>query len=285
MLRARSHRAGREAGYTLVEVAVAMLAGAVVMIALFTIQDVVLHQTSRAFSKVDATQRVRTALEGLENQLHSGCVTDNMTPVQGGSTGTLLMFATQYGSGATLTPVEDAVTFNAAAGTLTESAYAETGETTGTNGIPIYTFSSTPIAGSTHTVLTDVSQTGTTPVFQYFAYQEPLNSSGQPYTDSAGDPYMMLLDGTSDVPNTSIIPTPQPLSTSPSLSTTNAQTAAEVMITITVGPSVPTPPGSLSSGINSNLSDAKDSFSDGVVLRLTPAANHAGDGNVFLPCQ
>lgn len=265
-----------EQGFSLIELLVTIAAGIAVMLALFTIQDVTLRQASRAFSKVDATQHARAALEGLENELHSGCLVDNITPIQTGSTSTTLLFASQYGAGPTLIPVEHKIVFSSSAATLTDTVYAETGQTTGANGVPLYTFAATPT--SSRTILTDVQQTGTTDVFQYFAYQEPMRSPGVPYTDSAGDPYMMLLDGTSAVPGGATIPASQPLPDSPSLSTPNAQTTAEVMITLTVGPAGGSP-------VNTTLPDAFDSFSDGVVLRLTPAANHAGNGNVFLPCQ
>ena len=265
-----------EGGFSLMELLVAMLAGIVVVLAVFTIQDVVLRQTSREFSQVDATQHVREALENLENELHSACLTDNVTPIQGGSTTTTLLFVSQFGPAATLTPVEHQIAFSSTAQTLVEKTFAETGVTTSSSGLPVYTFSTTP--STTRTLLTNVKQSGTTPVFQYFAYQQPLNGSGQPYTDSAGDPYMMLLDGTGDVPGTGIIPPAQPLNATPSLAVSDAQNTSEVMVTISAGPSGGT-------GENTNLSDARDTVSDGVVLRLTPAANHAGDGNVFLPCQ
>ena len=38
-----------------------------------------------------------------------------------------------------------------------------------------------------------------------------MSTARPPYTDSSGDPYEMLLDGTSEVPGTSTIPTAQPL--------------------------------------------------------------------------
>jgi hypothetical protein len=88
----------------------------------------------------------------------------------------------------------------------------------------------------------------------------------------------MLLDGTSEIPGTSTIPAASPLSVSPSLSSTDAENAAEVMVSLSTGPAG-------GSGENTGLSDAQAAMSDGVVLRLTPAPNHAGDGNVFLPCQ
>ncbi len=265
-----------EQGFSLIELLVAILAGIVVLIALFNLQIVTLHQTTRVFTKVDATQHARVAIEDLENELHSACITDNVTPIQAGSTGSTLLFVSQEGNGTTLTPVEHQIAFNSSTQTLTDTTYAETGQTTNSSGVPVYTFSGTP--STTRTLLTNVQQSGSTPVFQYYAYQVPTNSSGTPYTDASGNDYEMLLDGTSEVPGTSIIPTPQPLSVIPSLSSANAAVAAEVVTTVTVGASGTT-------GENSNDSDSSDTVSDGVVLRLTPAANHAGDGNVFLPCQ
>lgn len=262
---------GGEAGYTLIELLVVLVMGVVVVSALFTIVDVTLHQTNRTFSKLDATQRARTSFETVENELHSACLADQIQPIQSGSSPTTLVFVSQYGNGANPTAVEHTITFNAAAQTLTDSSYAATGGTS-----PSWTFSST--ATSTRTLLTNVSQSGTTPVFQYFAYQQPLNSSGNPYTDGQGYPYMMLLDGTSSVPGTSVIPAAQPLAATPTLSTTNAQSAAEVQITLSVGPAG-------GSGENTNLAAARVSVTDGVVLRLTPAANHAGEGASFVPCQ
>jgi Tfp pilus assembly protein PilW len=265
-----------EEGVSLIELLVSILAGMIVIIALFNLQIITLHQTTRVFTRVDATQHARVAIESLENELHSACVADNVTPVQAGSTGASLLFISQAGNGATLTPVEHRVAFSSSAATITDAQYAETGMTTNSSGVPVYTFSSTP--SSTRTLLTSVTQSGSTPVFQYYAYQEPLMSNGSPYADASGNPYEMLLDGTSEVPGTTTIPTPQPLSTSPSLSSTDASNTAEVVTTVSVGASGTT-------GENTSLSDATDTVSDGVVLRLTPAANHAGDGNVFLPCQ
>jgi Tfp pilus assembly protein PilW len=271
-----------EEGVSLIELLVAILAGMIVIIALFNLQIVTLHQTSRVFTKVDATQHARVAIEDLENELHSACIVDNVTPIQSGSSATSLQFVSQEGNGATLTPVEHVISYSSSAQTLTDATYAETGETTNAQGQPVYTFAST--ASTSRVLLANVSQSGTTPIFQYFEYQIPTNSSGQPYTDASGDDYEMLLDGTSEVPGTTTIPTASPLTDSPSLGGTNAANTAEVVTTVTVGP-YQNGTTSVASGENNNLSDANDTVSDGVVLRLTPAPNHTGDGNVFLPCQ
>jgi Tfp pilus assembly protein PilV len=265
-----------ESGFTLIEMLVTILMGIVILSALVTIMVTTLDQTTRYFSKIDATQHARVGVEQIENELHSACVTDNVTPVLTGSTGTTLQFVSQYGTAASLTPVEHVISWNSSTGALTDTTYAETGVTINSSGVPIYTFSTTP--SNTRTVLTNVTETGTTPIFEYFKYQVPTNSSNQPYTAPDGNDYEMLIDGTNAIPGTSTVPAAQPLTTP--LASSDAALTAEVMINMTVGPSGGT-------GENTHLTpgDAADAVSDGVVLRLTPAANEAGNGAVFLPCQ
>jgi Tfp pilus assembly protein PilW len=258
-----------EAGFTLIELLVAMIAGIAVLGALFTIVDVTFHQTTRTFSRVDATQAARTTLETIEGELHSACVVSGVTPIQAQSSAANLVFLTAYGNAASPTAVEHQITFSSATGTLIDSTYAATG-----GNSPNWTFSTT--ASTTRTLLSNVAQSASTPIFQYFDYEQPTNSSGVAYTDSGGNTYMMLLDGTSAVPGTSTIPTADPLSTP--LSTGDAQTAAEVLITLVAKPSG-------GSNEQTNLTDAADTVTDSVVLRLTPAANHVASGATFGPCQ
>ena len=107
--------------------------------------------------------------------------------------------------------------------------------------------------------------------FAYYAYQQVS------FTDAAGNPYVMLLDGTQAVPGTTTIPAAAPLALP--LSVTDAQKAAEVTIDFTVGPAG----GSRRDHRRVGASDA--TVSDSAILRLSPAANHAGDGATFVPCQ
>lgn len=262
-----------ERGFTLVEMLAVLVSATVVMGALFTIIDTTLNQTSRSFTKVDATGRARTTIESIENELHSACVASGITPIQSNSSNTSLLFASQYGTASTPTPVEHQITFNAATGTLTDTTYASNG-----GEPPDWTYSTTPT--STTTLLTNVSAQVvggvTTPVFQYYAYQEPKNSQGAVYTDADGNPYMMLLDGTTPVPGTNTIPAASPLTVP--LSTTDAQNASEVVITLVVGASGGT-------GERTGTADANDTVTDSVVLRLTPAGNNADSGTNFSPCQ
>jgi type II secretory pathway pseudopilin PulG len=274
---ARARRASAlrsEHGFTLVELLVVMTAGIVVLGALFTILDVTLRQTTRTFSTVDASQQTRTAIEQVENELHSACLGSQVTPIQAGSTGTSLTFETQYGStagnanAASPTPVEHTITYNA--GTLTDTTTPSTGGTA-----PSWTFGGT---SSTKTLLSNVAlYPGASSVFQYFGYASPMNG-GTPYTDAGGNAYEMLIDGINAVPGTSpaVIPAASPLTTP--LSSTDAGNAAEVLIKLLVKPSGGT-------DVNTTLSAAAASVVDQIVLRLTPPDNHAGSGSTFNPCQ
>jgi prepilin-type N-terminal cleavage/methylation domain-containing protein len=148
-------------GFTLVELLVAMAAGIVVTSALYTILDVTLHQTTRTFSRVDATQRARTALEAIGSEMRSACVGNGIVPIKIGSTGTAVNFLSQYGSGVSPTPVWHTIAFDSASGKLTDTVYPVNGSAPAwTKGSP---------ATQTKTLLTNVAQSGSTPVFQYFS--------------------------------------------------------------------------------------------------------------------
>jgi hypothetical protein len=278
MLRAtsiRSRRAlGREQGFTLIELLVVMVAGIVVISALFTIVEVTLRQTTRTFSTIDASQHARIGVDQVENELHSACVGTGVTPIQVGSNGTSLIFISQSGStaspanGANPIPVLHTITFNAGLATLTDTTTAVSAGVS-----PNWTFAG---ASSTRTILTNVAPSGATPTFQYFAYAEPFSAPGVPYVDGAGNTYEMLIDGIDAVPGTSTVLAAAPLTVPLVLS--DAQNAAEVLIKFVVGPSG-------GSNQNTNLNAAKATVADQVVLRLTPAANHDGSGASFDPCQ
>lgn len=270
-LRATRSRLKCERGFTLVELLVGMLAGMVVLSALFTIVDVTMHQTTRTFSRVDATQRSRTMLEGLENQLHSACVGSNTTPIQTGSTDTNLIFVSQYGPAASPTPVWHEITYtppsgSAVFGTLTDNAYSVTGSapTWGRGAM---------LAGYPRRVLINVKQqlksdrVTPVPVFQYFAY-EPA------YTDANGSTDMILLDGINQVPGPTSYPNPDPLAVP--LSATDAGSTVEVVLNLVVGPA---------GGSNERTTQSNASVTDALSLRFTPPSNQKAAGASFGPCQ
>jgi prepilin-type N-terminal cleavage/methylation domain-containing protein len=149
-------------GFTLVELVVAMAAGMIVATSLFTILDVSLRSTTRTFSRIDATQRARSAVDRIGNEMHSACVVNSVIPVISGSGSNSLSFWSQYGNGVALTPVKHTVVFDPTAHTLTDSTYTVTG-----GSAPDWTTAATPT--SSETVLTNVDQSGSTPVFKYFS--------------------------------------------------------------------------------------------------------------------
>lgn len=190
-------RLSREGGFTLVELMVVMASGLIVASALFTILDVTLRQTTHTFSRVDATQRARTVLERISNEMHSSCVENDTTPIILGSTASSVSFWNAYGSGVSLTPVKRTITFNSGTSKLTESVYPVVSGTSPSE----WEADTTP--SSTQTLLTNVAQSGTTPVFQYYR----ADASGQ-----------------------------IPLTPSPSLSETQAEQTIEVRMTLVVKP-------------------------------------------------
>jgi prepilin-type N-terminal cleavage/methylation domain-containing protein len=262
------HRVTDERGFTLVELLATMVAGVVVLLALGTIMDVTLRETTRSFTLVDATNRTRPVFEQIENNLHSACFADEEYPLQAGSNANALIFMSSYGNGATPSEVWHEIDYNPPpVSTLTDTTYSTSYSVV--NGIP--TWSRGTQQGSTKTLLTNVAQTGTTPVFQYYAYQTA------PGTDAAGNQYEILPDGTAPVPGTSTTVT-NPLDPGGSLTSTDASSAAEVMITLTVGPGG-------HAYENTNLANVGQSVTDSITFRFTPAANHEGDGASFAPCD
>ncbi|HUO74461.1 MAG TPA: type II secretion system protein [Solirubrobacteraceae bacterium] len=262
-----------EQGFSLVELMVAVAAGIVVMAALFTILQVTLLQTSRTMTKVSATQRARTALETIENELHSACIASQETPIQGGASGSQqsddnnLVFVSQYGAALTPVPIEHKITFDSTSGTLKEYTYSVSG-TNPSNWV----FSSTPTSSAGKVLLTNVQASGTTAAFQYFAYE--------PYTDSNGNTDMMLMDGSSPVPGTAAVPNPDPLTTP--LSVNDASQTAEIILTFKVGGDVAST--EVGSNLNTNLSDTWATVTDSIVLRFVTTPNQLGSNATFGPC-
>jgi Tfp pilus assembly protein PilE len=271
-----------EGGFTLVELLVVIIIAIVTTLALFAFQDLALRQSTRVFAKVDATQEARNVIERVETRLHSACVAEDVTPIQPGSTTTSLNFISKFGSAASVTPELHKI---ALTGTqLNDSTYPVSGGTT-----PNWTFSTT--ASSTVRLLSTVTASPGNAVFKYYKYGQALDSSGNPYVDAAGNPFYILLDGTSTLPSglktsggASV-----PAGTLPANSTAiasaaqaggltaqDAQDTAAVGITFKVGAD-----GSL--GANT-VAASPITVSDTVVLRMTPVPSDNNQG-VPSPCE
>jgi hypothetical protein len=170
-------------GFTLVELLASMAAGLVVLFASFSLIDFSLEATSRVTDRVDAVQQGRTAMERLVQELNSGCLTGEVSPIQGATSPGItpvvntdasdIVFVSGVGDGTTATPTEHVVSFQN--GELTDLSYTNTGGSPPTpTSAATWTFNPSPAAG--FTLLGHVSQVDSnTPMFQYFSYSNPSN--------------------------------------------------------------------------------------------------------------
>jgi type II secretory pathway pseudopilin PulG len=231
-----------EHGFTLVEMLVAMVTGMVVILATLSILDISIGQSSRIAERVDADQRGRLAMEKILLELHSSCVSYGTDVVAPGSKDTVITFASQTGAEAYFTQmVKHEITFNAAAGTLTDAAYVSNnvlraGETTSAWMYP-------NVPTSTTTLLTGVSQTkegeATIPVFRYYKYE-----GGNLSTTPLGIP----------------------------LNKEAAEETAEVTVTFTAAPSF-----TAHQATQGTKTDRAVDLSNSVVLRFDPASAAGGN--------
>jgi len=151
-----------ERGTTLVELLVATGAGIVVLFAITAMMIISLRETARVNTHVDATQRARTVLNKVIEELHSACIAPQIAPVGEESTGTKLVFIHQTGSAVAPTPVKSVVTLTG--GTISQSNYPSTG-----GEAPNWTYSGS--ASSTEQMMTNVSPTPpSTSIFNYYSY-------------------------------------------------------------------------------------------------------------------
>ena len=185
-------------------------------------------------------------MELIETRLRSSCVAEDVTPILAGSTDSSILFVSKFGSAASLTPEKHVISFDGSTGMLTDTTYPATGGTP-----PNWTFSST--ASTTRKLLDHVTTVGSTPVFRYYKYGIAADSAGGQYLDAAGNPFMVLLDGTATLPTgvTTATGEPVPANTIPfnsaadrsrlpataptGLSTADAKLASAVTITMRVG--------------------------------------------------
>ena len=147
-----------EAGFTLVELLVAMGIGLVVVTGAFTLIGAAFPLASKTQERVDATQRGRVALDQMLTQLRSQvCIDSNQPPMYDAKDAAVTFHASLGNENST--PQRRTLTF--AGGAVTEQVV----QATGTN--PVWSFTGTP---TTRIVANGLAQQGTTPVFRYYAY-------------------------------------------------------------------------------------------------------------------
>lgn len=154
-----------ERGTTLMELTVGMAAGAVVFLALTSLIIGSMHGTARVSARIDAAQRARIVLTRLVEELHSACVAPQVAPVQAGSTGTLLSFIHQTGSGVAPVPIKTKVTLTG--NTLKKEDFKANG-----GAAPKWTFEEKE-PFSTQQLMTGIAPISpNTSIFTYYGYSE-----------------------------------------------------------------------------------------------------------------
>jgi len=157
-----------DAGFTLPELLTTMWIAMVILLAGFALLDFVMKRANETEQRVEATQRGRIAMDLITRQLRSEvCLDANGTsPILDGSATQVTFYADLGNSTASSLPEKHVLTFNAAAGEITESVAQPIA------GNPV-----TWAAPKTRKVLANVTQDGTTPVFQYFPYDPTRSAS------------------------------------------------------------------------------------------------------------
>jgi prepilin-type N-terminal cleavage/methylation domain-containing protein len=263
-------RVAGQGGFTMVELMVAMATGLVIVFAAFALIDLATRTTEQVRDRVDATTQGRAAMENLVQELNSGCVTGDISPIQSSTSGpspsvstngTNLVFVSGLGQSGTIdqsesvTPVEHVVSLNSN-GTLTDTSYAwASGNQPTLTTAPTWTFSSKPLG--THVLLTNAApQTAGGSIFQYFSFSNPSNTTGQSLVGAA-----------------SITTFPLDNTTWPPTAANSAASIAEVDIALKAA----------ATNKNQEASRAPNmaNIDDSVVFRLTPAS----PGGPNYPCD
>jgi prepilin-type N-terminal cleavage/methylation domain-containing protein len=168
-----------ERGFTLVELVVALVAGLVVLGALFSVLEVSLRHSTAVQDRVQANQLGRIAMTKIVDELHSACLSPGFTPVQPESAPNELRFVAAYGNEAVLANAyEHRIVFTKKEkmGTLTDYAYKSNG-----GSWPKFTFSSTATPSSGTLLASNISETESggkgVPVFRYYKYASSSGST------------------------------------------------------------------------------------------------------------
>jgi Tfp pilus assembly protein PilW len=170
-------------GTTLIELMVAMMAGLIVIGALFAILEVSLRQSTNLVDKVQADQMGRIAMTKIVDELHSACIAPSFTPIQTGSGPNELIFISSYSSAAEITSAEEhKIAFNSSAQTLTDNIYKSEGGSWPNFTYPSKATSSVLLANNVTTVKKAKEK-----IFTYYKYAEKAEeTSATPLTTLTG---------------------------------------------------------------------------------------------------
>jgi prepilin-type N-terminal cleavage/methylation domain-containing protein len=149
-----------DSGFTIVELMVAMMIGAMTVFAVYGVLDTTIKQTTRIAGRVNATQRGRIAMDIITRQLRSQVCYSTTVPALVSGTDTAVKFHVDLTDGSK--PIEQhEIFYNPAARTLTERVWPG-------QGSPL-TF---PTQTVSHQITDNVVQRPApdAPIFRYYAY-------------------------------------------------------------------------------------------------------------------
>lgn len=184
-----------ERGVGLPELLVTILAGTIVLIAVFSLIQITGRSTAQVAARVDANQRSRPVMERIIDELHSSCLSRDTVPIFAGSDADTISFIHQTGSTVSPQPVMRKIDVSSGSlaadtGVLTETVYPLAGGTTPED----WTFSTTPSSASTFQLLNKVGFANVgnpatdVPLFRYYTYTNGvLNATPLPVPLSAAD--------------------------------------------------------------------------------------------------
>jgi Tfp pilus assembly protein PilW len=174
-------------GFTLIELLVAMLTATIVVGALFSIMIISTGQTTLIADKVQTNQLGRTAMTRIIDELHSSCLSAGFAPIQEKSNENELIFKNAYSEEAVLPNTKEAkvagtgvfehqIVWSSSAKTLTDFIYKSTSGEGPEAVLPTPDYSSTTHEAANAEpkkgvlLASNVTQTGSTPIFQYYKY-------------------------------------------------------------------------------------------------------------------
>jgi prepilin-type N-terminal cleavage/methylation domain-containing protein len=167
-------RLGREDGFSLTELLVAIPVGVVLLSAVLVMMRVSIRASANVTDRTEAIQRGRTAMERVTRQLRSQvCPTTTGTALTNADANTMTLYVDMTGGSSQ--PERHTITYDPTAQTLTEYEYASSGGTW-----PSLTYPGTPTR--TRQLLNNVTAVSGVPFFRYYQYDSNGNVSTTPMT-------------------------------------------------------------------------------------------------------
>ena len=176
------HRLRRdERGFSLPELVVTMAIGTIVIAAALGLLKFTMKRANDVNTRIDANQRGRLALDVVTRQLRSQvCLNPATKPLVVAKANELTFYGDLRNNAAGLTPVAQKRTVKLDTATSTLVELVSTGTETADG---VYSWS-TP---NSRTLLTDVTQDGSTPLFRYYAFNtRPSRPCSTPVTPATG---------------------------------------------------------------------------------------------------